>query len=51
MNLIPMKNEKDNNFVDIEYLYKTDISVVITDTNNIFIFEKNSLKYKLLDQL
>jgi hypothetical protein len=49
LNIIPMKVEKENNFIDMEYLGgRSDLFVLITDTNNnIFIFEKNILKHKL----
>lgn len=45
LNIIPMKIEKENNFIDIGYLQNQDISVIITDSNNIFIYEKGALKY------
>ena len=51
LNLLPMKTEKDNNFVDMEYLPRSDIFVIITDSNHAFVFEKIGLKHKLLDQL
>jgi len=33
LNIVPMKVEKENNFVDIDVVPRTDISVIITDTN------------------
>ena len=51
LNLVPMKIEKESNFVDLEVLPKTDIFIVITESNHVFVFEKNVLKYKLMDQM
>lgn len=44
-----MKIEKESNFVDIEYLPKQDLFVVITDNNCAFVYEKNVLVHKLTD--
>ena len=49
LNLVPMKIEKESNFVDIEHLPKTDLFIIITDSNHVFVFEKNTLKFKLMD--
>lgn len=51
LNIIPMKLEKENNFIDIVYLNKYDMFIIITDSNNIFIYEKNILKHKMLNCL
>ena len=46
MNIIPMKIEKESNFIDMEYIPKSggavgEMFVLITDTNNsIFVYEK-----------
>jgi hypothetical protein len=49
LNILPMKIEKESNFIDMEYLPRSDIFVIITDTNHIFVFEKNTLKHKLMN--
>lgn len=38
LNILPMKTEKESNFVDMEYLPKTDVFIIITDNNCAFIF-------------
>jgi hypothetical protein len=37
-NLVPMKCEKENNFIDMDFVPQKTFSVVISDKNNIFIF-------------
>ncbi len=51
LNIVPMKIEKESNFVDIECLPKSDVFIIITDSNHVFLFEKNALKFKLMDKL
>lgn len=50
LNIIPMKTEKENDFIDVEYVPNkgSEMFVLITsNTNSILLFEKNILKYKL----
>jgi hypothetical protein len=49
LNIIAMKIEKENNFVDMEYLPKSEMFIIITDSNHVLIYEKNNLKFKLMD--
>jgi hypothetical protein len=51
LNIVPMKIEKESNFVDLECLPKTDIFIIISDSNHAFLFEKNALKFKIMDKL
>ena len=58
LNIIPMKIEKESNFIDMEYIpgSNKDASpsdlwfVLITDSNSIFIYERNQLRHKLFHQ-
>lgn len=53
LNIIPMKTEKENDFIDVEYVPNkgSEMFVLITsNTNSILLFEKNILKYKLENQ-
>lgn len=44
-----MKIEKESNFVDIDYLPKSDLYVIITDNNCAFVYESTTLKFRLTD--
>ena len=52
-NIIPMKIEKESNFIDMEYIPlkgNSDMFVLIADNNSIFVYEKNVLKHKVFNQ-
>ena len=57
MNIIPMKIEKESNFIDMDFIPKIgggfgEMFVIITDTNNsIFVYEKTQIRHKLFNQL
>ena len=46
-NLVPMKVERVNNFIDIEYITNTDILISISKSNNVFIFKDFQLIYQI----
>jgi hypothetical protein len=44
---IPMRLEKESNFVDVDFVKGTEIFVMITSENHIFVYENEQLKFSL----
>eukprot|EP01022_Parablepharisma_sp_SALTPOND_P003667 TRINITY_DN114_c1_g1_i2.p3 TRINITY_DN114_c1_g1~~TRINITY_DN114_c1_g1_i2.p3 ORF type:complete len:965 (-),score=116.03 TRINITY_DN114_c1_g1_i2:7149-10043(-) len=46
---VPMRIEKMNNFIDMQYMPKSDILVVMSKSNSLFIFKELELVYQITD--
>ncbi len=46
---VPMRIEKTNDFIDLQYIPRTDVLVVMSKSNSLFIFKGLELTYQITD--